>query len=357
MNSRFMSPRHSGLVAYVPGEQPRVLGRLVKLNTNENPYPPSPRAQAAAAAAAADLRLYSDPECLSLRQKLAETYKVDPDEVICANSSDEALDLAFLTFCDADRPAVFPDITYGFYSVFCDLYGIPCRQIPLKDDFTVDENDYLNAKGAVFIANPNAPSGIYLEREKIERILKSDPDRLVVIDEAYIDFGGESCVPLIRKYDNLLVTMTYSKSRCMAGARLGFAIGCRTLIADMNTVRNSRNPYNVNRMTMAAGIGALEDAEYTAECCERIIATREKMRTELEKRGFFCLPSSANFLFARSSRIGGLALYQKLKEKGVFIRHFETERLKDYNRISVGTPEEADILLDRIDKILKEENA
>lgn len=352
--SRFMSDKYKTLTPYVPGEQPKVLTRLIKLNTNENPYPPSPRAQQAAAEAAKSLMLYSDPECLALREKLAETYGVDKDEVICANSSDEVLDLAFLTFCDEDRGAAFPDITYGFYSVFCDLYHIPYDKIPLKEDFTVDVQDYLGIGKNIFIANPNAPTGIYLEREKIEEILKANPDHIIVIDEAYIDFGGESCVSLINRYENLIVTMTYSKSRSMAGARLGFCFANKALIRDMNTIRNSRNPYNVNRMSMAAGIGALEDDEYTRANCEKIIQCRKLLQTALEQRGFSCLNSSTNFIFTTTKKIGGMELYQRLKEKGIFIRHFETPRLKDYNRISIGTQEQTLLLIDAIDEILKE---
>lgn len=350
--SRYMSSKHAALVPYVPGEQPRILGRLIKLNTNENPYPPHASVIAAAAAAAADCRLYSDPECLELRKKLAETYGVDKDEVICANSSDESLDLCFLTFCDETRPAVFPDVTYGFYKVYCDLYHIPYTEIPLTEAYTVNVQDYIGIGRNIFIANPNAPTGISLGRAEIEKIVQSNPDNIVVVDEAYVDFGGESCVDLIHRYDNLIVTMTYSKSRSMAGARLGFAIAARPLIADMNTVRNSRNPYNVNRMTLAAGIATLNEPEYTRENCARIVTTREYMRKELEALGFHVLPSAANFLFVRHEKISGLALYERLKERGIFIRHFETARLRDFNRVTVGTQEQVRIFLENVKEIL-----
>ena len=352
--TRFMSEKYKSLVPYVPGEQPRVQGRLIKLNTNENPYPPSPRAQQAAADAAKTLRLYSDTTHKALREALAKTYGVEPDNIMCANSSDESLDYAFLTFCDKDRPAVFPDITYGFYPVYCDLYGIPFTEIPLREDFTVNTEDYTGIGKNIFIANPNAPTGIALKRDEIERIVKSNPDNIVVIDEAYVDFGAESCVPLIKKYDNLIITMTYSKSRSMAGARLGFSIADKALIADMNTVRFSRSPYNLNSMTLAAGIGALEDEAYFEECRHKIMATRERMKAELEKRGFTCLPSCTNFVFAGSDAIGGKELYLKLKEAGIFVRHFDKERLKEYNRITVGTDEQVDELLKAIDRILSE---
>ncbi|MBO2516578.1 MAG: histidinol-phosphate transaminase [Clostridiales bacterium] len=352
--TRFMSDKYRTLTPYVPGEQPKVTGRLIKLNTNENPYPPSPKAIAAAAEAAKTLRLYSDTQCTLLREALAKTYGVDKDEIMCANSSDESLDYAFLTFCDKDRPAVFPDITYGFYPVYCDLYGIPYTEIPLKEDFTVDISDYTGIGKNIFIANPNAPTGIALKRDEIEQIVKSNPDNIVLIDEAYVDFGAESCVPLIHRYDNLIVTMTYSKSRSMAGARLGFTIANKALIADMNTIRFSRSPYNVNSMTIAAGAGALADPEYMAQCRDRIIATRTRMNAELEKRGFTCLPSCTNFIFAKSDRVGGKELYLKLKDMGIFIRHFDRERLTEFNRITVGTDEQIDELLKAIDIILSE---
>ena len=273
------------------------------------------------------------------------------------NGSDEILNFAFMAFCDEDHPILFPDITYGFYPVFADLNGIPYREIPLKADFTIDYRDYLNVRTNIVIANPNAPTGIALPLWQIEEIVKSNPDNVVIIDEAYVDFGAESAVSLISKYDNLLVTQTFSKSRSMAGARLGFGIGNADLIRDLNTVKYSTNPYNVNRMTMAAGVAALRDNDYYMQNCEKIQKTREFTKKALAEMGFSVLNSSANFLFAKSDRIGGEALYLALKEKGILVRHFKKEAIKDYNRITVGTEAEMNIFLSAVKDILKEINA
>ena len=250
--SRFFSGKYKELVPYTPGEQPKDF-KYVKLNTNESPFPPSQGAIKAASEASEKLELYSDPECRALRLKLAEYYGVDYDETIVTNGSDEVLNFAFMAFCDADHPAAFPDITYGFYPVFAELNGIPYTEIPLCDDFTVNVEDYIGINNTIFIANPNAPTGIALPVSEIRKILESNPQSVVVIDEAYVDFGAESCIPLIHEYDNLLVTQTFSKSRSMAGARLGFGIGSKELISDLHTIRYSTNPYNVNSMTLAAG--------------------------------------------------------------------------------------------------------
>lgn len=355
MSTRFFSRKYASLTPYTPGEQPRDRS-YIKLNTNESPFPPSARAVAAAARAAESLNLYSDPTCLMLRQALAETLRVDPDEIICTNGSDEILNFAFMAFCDEDHPAVFPDITYGFYPVFAALNGVPYTEIPLTDDFTVRVEDYIEVKKTVFIANPNAPTGIALPVSAIERILASNPDHIVVVDEAYVDFGGESCVPLIRKYDNLLVTQTFSKSRSMAGARLGFGVACKSLIRDLETVRYSTNPYNVNSMTLAAGIGCLSDAEYMKKNCKTVMETRERTAEALTDMGFCVLPSSANFLFASHPVLDGGELYQTLKARGILVRHFNTPRLCAYNRITVGSPEQMQTLVDTLRAILHEAN-
>ena len=260
--SRFFSNKYASLTPYTPGEQPKQM-RYIKLNTNESPFPPSKKAQQMAAEAASRLQLYPDPECRELNEMMAKRYGVSSDEVLMTNGSDEILNFAFMAYCDDKTPAAFADITYGFYSVFAEIDRVPYRIIPLNKDFTLNVDDYIGIGCTVFIANPNAPTGIALSVSEIERILKGNPDNVVVIDEAYVDFGAESCVPLIKKYDNLLVTQTFSKSRSMAGARLGFGIGCRELIRDLNTVKYSTNPYNINSMTMAAGIGTLCDEEYT----------------------------------------------------------------------------------------------
>lgn len=328
--------------------------QYVKLNTNESPYPPSKKAVEYALAAAKTVQLYSDPECRDLVKKAAEVFSVDTDEIIFTNGSDEVLQFAFMAFCDSESPAIFPDITYGFYSVFAELNRVPYTKIPLREDFTVDINDYIGKRGTVFLANPNAPTGIAIGLCDIEKIVSSNPDRVVVIDEAYVDFGAESAVPLIKKYDNLLVTGTFSKSRSMAGARLGYGIGASSLIRDLNTMKYSTNPYNVNRMTAAMGLGTLEESEYTKENCRRVIATREKTASELRKLGFTMTDSVANFIFAKHKKIGGKELYLALKERGVLVRHFDSERLKDYNRITVGSESEMQTLVDRIKEILEE---
>ena len=347
--SRFFSRKYDALTPYVPGEQPGEK-QYVKLNTNENPFPPSPKALLYARDHARSPELYSDPEGVELRKALAFLCGVRPEEIVLTNGSDEVLNFAFMAFCDKEHPAFFPDVTYGFYPVFCQLHGIPCREIPLKQDFSIDPEDYCRAGGTVFIANPNAPTGKALEVEDIERILASDPDRVVVVDEAYIDFGGVSCIPLIRKYPNLLVTQTFSKSRSMAGARLGFGVGSEALIGDLNTLRYSTNPYNVNSMTLALGLGTVLEEAYTQKNCAEIIRVREMAAERLKALGFFLTDSKANFLFARTDRIPGGELYRKLKE-----RHFTNPRIEDYNRITVGTEAQMNLLLEAVRAILEEQ--
>ena len=334
--SRFFSATHAALDPYTPGEQPKDQ-QYIKLNTNESPFPPSPLAQRYAAEAAACVQLYSDPECTLLREKIAALYGVEPEEVLPTNGSDEILNFAFMAFGDETHPAVFPDITYGFYPVFAQLNHIPYRAIPLKDDYTIDPADYAGHKGLVVIANPNAPTGIALELDVIESIVAANPDAVVVIDEAYVDFGGQTAIPLIRKYDNLLVTQTFSKSRSLAGARLGFGVGCKALIRDLNTIKYATNPYNVNRITMAAGVGSLEDEAYTQNNCQTIIENREWTAQELAKLGYECLPSKTNFLFVKHPKLNGQATYQHLRESGILVRHFAKPRLDDFNRITIGT--------------------
>lgn len=346
--SRYLSARYQSLVPYVPGEQPKLTGETIKLNTNESPFPPSEKAKAYAAEASKKLERYCDTQCNALREKMAELYGVDKDEVIFTNGSDEVLSLCFMAFCDSDKTPVFPDITYGFYKVFADVYCLPYTEIPLTDDFRVDHKEYYHSGKTIFIANPNAPTGISLSKEEIRGIIENNPDDIVVIDEAYVDFGRQSVVPLIHEYDNLIVTGTFSKSRSMAGARLGFGFASKALITDLNTVRNSLNPYNVNTMTQAAGLGALCDEEYTRRNCEIIKENRAYLTDELRKLGFTVLPSDANFVFASHPNIGGKALYEYLKSRQIFIRHFETARLKDYNRITIGTREQLDKLIETI---------
>lgn len=351
--SRFFSEKFASLTPYTPGEQPRDQ-KYIKLNTNESPFPPSPKALERARTAAARLELYSDPCCTALTQKAAEVLGVDPEEILFSNGSDEVLNFAFMAFCDESHPAVFPDITYGFYKVFAKLNGIAYEEIPLKADFSVDVNDYVNQNKTIFLANPNAPTGLYLTLDKIEAIVKSNPHSVVVIDEAYIDFGGESAIPLTKKYENLLVIQTFSKSRSMAGARLGFAVGCKALIRDLNTIKYSTNPYNVNRMTMEAGLGALEDDAYFRANCGKIVANRKWTTVELQKLGFTVLDSMTNFVFAKSHRVPGKQLYLRLKEKGILVRHFDTPRLTDYVRVTIGDEAQMAAFIGATKEILEE---
>ena len=351
--SRFFSGKYAALTPYTPGEQPKNR-QFIKLNTNESPFPPSPKAREYAALAAQGLNLYSDPTCARLNGKMAEVLGVEPEEILFTNGSDDILNFAFMAFCDGNTGAAFPDITYGFYPVFAALNGVDYVEIPLREDFTIDVDDYIGLNRTVFIANPNAPTGIVLTLDQIERILRGNPDNVVVIDEAYVDFGAMSAVSLIHKYDNLLVTQTFSKSRSMAGGRLGFGVGCKDLIRDLNTLKFSTNPYNINAMTMAAGIGALEDDDYFRGNCASVVETRGWATGELQKLGFAVLPSLANFVFAKHPAIPGGRLYTELRNRGVLVRHFSSPRLDDYNRITVGSREQMESLIGILTKILEE---
>ena len=351
--SRFFSEKYRNLEAYTPGEQPRDM-KYVKLNTNESPYPPSAGVLAAVSAEVDRLRLYSDPESTEATAALAALYGVKPSEVLLTNGSDEILNFAFMAFCDATHPIAFPDITYGFYPVFAELNGIPYETVPLAEDFSIRVEDYIGIGKNIVIANPNAPTGLALTLSEVEKIVASNPDHVVIIDEAYVDFGAESAVSLISRYENLLVTQTFSKSRSMAGARLGFGIGCEALILDLKTIKYSTNPYNVNRMTAAAGLAAIRENEYYMANCRRIERTREQTAAALCAMGFTVTDSMANFLFAKSDAVDGGELYAALKQRGVLVRHFTKERIKDYNRITIGTPEEMEIFLQRVREILAE---
>ena len=351
--SRFFSSKFFSLVPYTPGEQPKDM-KYIKLNTNESPYPPSKTVLEMVKEEAKWLNLYSDPQCSLLHQHLSILYGVSKDEVLATNGSDEILNFAFMAFSDRERPVVFPDITYGFYPVFAEINNIPYEKIPLKEDFSINVNDYIGINKNIVIANPNAPTGMCLPICDIEKIVKSNPNNVVIIDEAYIDFGGESAIPLTKKYNNLIVTRTFSKSYSLAGARLGFGVANKELIADMNTIKYSTNPYNVNRMTQQAGIGAIIDNDYYMENCKKIIEIREYTKKELEKVGFVVLDSCANFLFAKSDKISGEDYYKKLKKKGILIRHFTNERIKEFNRITIGTKEQMEELIKVTKEILEE---
>lgn len=349
--SRFFSKKYASLIPYTPGEQPRD-AEYIKLNTNESPFPPSPSVEKVLCEEWQKLKLYSDPECIELRGELASLYGVKPEQVIMTNGSDEALNFAFMAFADDEHPLVFPDITYGFYTVFADLNHIPYTEIPLKEDFTIDISDYMKDGSTVVIANPNAPTGIALSLDDIEKIAAANKNGVVIVDEAYVDFGGESAVGLIDKYDNLLVVQTFSKSRSMAGARLGFAVGNEALIADINTVKYSTNPYNVNRLTAASGAAALRDNEYYMNNCRIIEKNREWTACELKKLGFDVTDSKTNFVFTKSPKIDGGKLYEELKKRRILVRHFDKDRISEYVRVTIGTKAQMEAFISAVKEIL-----
>ena len=349
--SRFLSGALRQLVPYVPGEQPHQR-RYIKLNTNESPYPPAPGVLRAVGVEAADLRLYPDPEARELKAALAARHHVGPENIFVGNGSDEVLNFAFLAFASDGRGAAFADITYGFYPVFCSLYHIPTRIVPLRENFTLDPEDYYGLGRTIVLANPNAPTGLALGRAQVEEIVKANQDSVVIVDEAYVDFGGESCVELTRRHGNLLVVQTFSKSRSLAGARLGFAVGNRELIADLETIKFSTNPYNVNRLTLRAGAEALAEQRYYDKCCQAIMETRDRTAEQLRGMGFTVLPSRTNFLFVRREGLDGAAIYRGLKDRGVLVRHFDQARIQDFVRVTVGTPEQMNTFLEKLRELL-----
>ena len=351
--SRFLSPTLAAVTPYTPGEQPQDQ-QYIKLNTNESPYLPSPAVIAAVSEHEVEkLRLYSDPACADLLKVAAAHFGLQPEQIMPGNGSDENLFFALRAFCDADHPLAYADITYGCYGVWCGLMHIPSHIIPLKEDFTLDPKDYYGLNQTIVLANPNAPTGIALPRAEIEGILKANPNNVVIVDEAYVDFGGESCVPLIDRYENLLVVQTFSKSRQLAGARLGLAMGNAKLIADLNRVKFSLNPYNINRLTLKAGQAALEDTAYFEKTRAAIMDTRAWTMQQLTDRGFTVLDSRANFVFASTERINGGVLYKELKKNGILVRHFDAPRIENWLRITIGTPEQMQALMDAVDKILE----
>lgn len=343
--SRFFTESLRALQPYVPGEQPQDM-QYIKLNTNESPFPPAPGVMAAISSAEVErLYLYSDPDCKALIGAITKRFDLNPEQVTVGNGSDEVLWFALRAFCDENTPLAYNDITYGCYKTWCGLLNVPSKILPLRADYSIDLSLYNDLKATVMVTNPNAPTGICLTPQQIEGILKANPDNVVIVDEAYVDFGGRSCVGLIEKYDNLLVVQTCSKSRSLAGARLGFAMGNAGLIADLNRIKFSFNPYNVNRLTCLAGIAAMEDEAYFYRCTKAVADTRERTTEALKQMGFTVTDSKANFLFAESSRIPGKALYLKLKERGILVRHFDKPRLENRLRITVGSDQQMDVLL------------
>ncbi|WP_443662938.1 histidinol-phosphate transaminase [Dysosmobacter sp.] len=352
--SRFISKEADALAPYTPGEQPQDQ-QYIKLNTNESPFPPSPKVmKALTRAEVLKLNLYSDPTCAALNAAIAKHFELQPENVLSGNGSDEVLAFAFRAFCGEGKGVAFADITYGFYKSQVALFGLEATRIPLREDFTLNVDDYMDFPGTIVIANPNAPTGIAVPRTDIQRLLEANPDRVVIVDEAYVDFGAESCVPMIFRYDNLLVVQTMSKSRSLAGGRVGYALGSPALIEALNRVKYSFHPYNVNRLSMLAGAAAVEDDAYFQKCTAAVAGNREWTRKELEALGFTVLPSSANFLFAKSDSIPGGELYRRLKENGILVRWFDADRIRDYVRITIGSLEQMVALVDQLDQMMQE---
>ena len=352
--SKFLSKEAGRLAPYTPGEQPQDQ-QYIKLNTNESPFPPSPRVvKAISRAELLKLNLYSDPTCARLVEAIAKRYELQPENVLTGNGSDEILAFAFRAFCGEGKPLAYADITYGFYKSQVALFGLDAKVIPLREDFTLNVDDYMDFPGTIVIANPNAPTGMTVPREDIQQLLEADPDRVVIVDEAYVDFGAESCVPMIYRYDNLLVVQTMSKSRSLAGGRVGYALGSPALISALNRVKYSFNPYNVNRLSIVAGAAAVEDEPYFQTCTAAVQNNRAWTVRELEELGFTVLPSQANFIFAKSDKLPDGELYRKLKENGILVRWFDADRIRDYVRITIGSLEQMASLVDEIARLLEE---
>ena len=347
--SRFLDSRLASLKAYVPGEQPQDK-KYIKLNTNESPFPPAPSVLDELPKLYERLQLYPDPDLNALRDELALLHGVERENIFVGNGSDEVLGFAFLAFCGT-HAARFADLTYGFYKVFADLFGVKKHVIPLEADYTIDIEKYKNTDDIVFIANPNAPTGIELDIAAIRDILNST-ELPVIIDEAYVDFGKQSCAELVKEYDNLLVVRTFSKSRNLAGGRIGWAVGSKELITDLNTVKYSFNPYNVNSMSQCAAICALKDKDYFEKCVQTVKDARQYTQNELKKLGFNVIDSSANFIFAAPPSRDGRALYLALKDKGILVRYFDGERTREYIRITVGTPEQMQTFIKTVKELI-----
>jgi len=358
--SKFWSERVWNLEPYVPGEQPKDK-KYIKLNTNENPYPPSPRVlKAIKETCNSDLRLYPDPECESLRETIADYYGLKKEQIFIGNGSDELLAFSFMAFFNpgesAGKPVLFPDITYSFYPVYASLFNVDYETVALDEDFSVPVEKFYRENGGIILPNPNAPTGKYLPVESILSIVEKNPDSVVIIDEAYIDFGGRSVIPFIKQYPNLLVIHTLSKSRSLAGLRLGYALGSEELIQGLDRVKNSFNSYTVDRLAVAGAIEAFKDEEYFQETRKRIMETRDRVTKSLKSMGFEVTDSKANFIFIKSPLVDALTLFQKLKEEGILARHFNKPRISNYLRVSIGSEEEMDFFVNVMSRILEEFN-
>jgi histidinol-phosphate aminotransferase len=350
--SRYWSAVVHGLTPYVPGEQPK-LANLVKLNTNENPYGPSPKALAAMRAEVGDsLRLYPDPNADRLKAAIAKCHRVTASEVFVGNGSDEVLAHVFMALLKHERPILFPDITYSFYPVYCGLYGVAYDTVPLDESFAIRIDDYLKPNGGIIFPNPNAPTGQALPCAEIERLLRANPESVVVIDEAYVDFGAESAIPLVARYPNLLVVHTLSKSRSLAGLRVGFAVGHPDLIEALTRVKDSFNSYPLDRFAIAGAAAAIEDEEHFDRTRKAVIASRERLTHDLAQLGFQVLPSAANFIFARHPQRDAGELAKALRERSIIVRHFRQPRIDQFLRITIGTDEQCRNLIDALKDIL-----
>ena len=353
--SRFLDDRYRNLEPYTPGEQPKNINRLIKLNTNENPYPPAPGAvRAINEDEGAGLRLYSDPEAAELTEAIGGFYGLEKSMIMTGNGSDEILAFIFMAFQGKKKRFYFPEISYSFYPVYCDIFEAEAVKVPLAPDFSVDPDDYAGVDGTIVITNPNAPTGMAMSLDDIERILAANREQLVVIDEAYVDFGAESSVKLLKKYDNLLVVQTFSKSRSLAGARIGFAMGSEDVISDMNRIKFSFNPYNLNRLSIRAGAESMKDRGYFHETTARITDTRERFVGRMEELGFNVLPSKANFVFAGHPQMPGEEYFTKLRNYNIIVRYFKKPRIENFVRITIGRDDEMDELLKATEEILKE---
>lgn len=350
--SKFLSDKANSVVPYVQGEQPKDK-KYIKLNTNESPYPPSKNVKKIITESNFDdLRLYPDPDISDLKNEIAKKYKIETENIFIGNGSDEILAFSFMAFFNKGDKIYYPNITYSFYSVYSDLFDLTEKKIPLKEDFSINVNDYKNLDSGIVIANPNAPTGILLKLNDVEDIIKTNPNNIVIIDEAYIDFGGESAIKLINKYDNLLVIQTFSKSRSLAGMRLGFSFGNKELIKGLKNIKFSFNSYTVNRLSILAGIEAFKDEEYFKESILKIINTREKTKEELKELGFKVLDSKSNFLFMSHNKIFAEDIYLKLKANGILVRYFKQDIINNFIRATIGTDEEMIIFINTLKKIV-----